>query len=301
MSAGVLPTTDTVPAAAEARTMANFDGGVTLVGAAEVDQVTTRDGVAEVPRDGALLVFKVTGHEGCPRDGGCAPWNQQKLSVAIGSRVVKLPPGKGSYAVGVPADAVGDVALRLKDLDFTQSVSLPAQEPGVDNIAVLARPDVKTSLKRTVTLTETLTSPNASSPSTPVREVTVRGASLGFYGWGTNAQRRVIHPRKPDQAYLFVDVDWVYDDDPPGFEPTSMDFREVRLRLPNGKLVPAVRNNPDGDPYEWAFPVTGQFTKGVLYLGGESVDKLASGQPVTSTLSRTSSGDPQPALVPIQF
>jgi hypothetical protein len=253
--------------------MASRKTGVRIAGLQDVDSFGSGDAERRAPDGGRLIAFRLTAWE-CD-DEPCVPWSKARLKVAVGSDVRKLPAGKGTYVVAVPAGA-RKVDLVMNQDPHTQTLSLLDGEPGKDNIKVLALApkDRRVRINESFPILETR-NPDGQQLT---RATTVKSAELSFFESGET-------PSSPRQAYLKVLAEYTI----PGSSTVfAYQVWEIAFTV-KGKAVKKEDFDTSND-VNIAFTVPADLRSGVLNVGGTTTSL---GQGFTLTLdSRT---------VPISF
>jgi hypothetical protein len=262
----------------EPRAIGSQEAGVAVVATSEPDSVETKDGERRAPDGGSLVVFTLA--DWSCESPPCKPWTTLEPQLQADGLVKDLPRGGDTFVVALPA-GTSQLRLVVEDAGYQQSVSLLDDDPGSQNITLLAQKDPtrRVEVDRTVQLTEQTDIQFREPDGSLVNQFT-RDAMV------TSAQRRFFYgdarPSTPGKAFLVVSAAYSY----PGktqryaFAPTEVVFVDSR-----GTTYPVTGQAAAGSSL-LTFEIPGSVTAGSLVFGGSTSKTAANGVPYTSTLAR---------------
>ncbi|GAA3543855.1 hypothetical protein [Nocardioides daeguensis] len=245
------PSTATGTARAPVATIAGRTGGVRVSGLRLEDRVPGKDGPLVAAPRSRLRTFTLA--DGPCQEEPCRSWSALPLQVVVDGRSVALPAGGPSYAVAVPIGASAELRLDLDGYD--QRVSLRDGAATGRNIAVLTRPDTRTTIGADLVLR-----PTADAPLGPdaVRAVHVGEARLFFFDGSRGL-------RDPARAYLAVDVTYTTPDDG---RARRFELADLHLEAADGTAYPRRDLTPDTPSDDTVFIVPATFESGTLVIEG---------------------------------
>ena len=233
---------------------------VTLTAAGEIDRYGTGDQARSAASGQKLIALQVSYGGGDVTSVGGA-----KAALAVsGGAPRPLPPTSGAsdwIVASVPSSA--SPQLVLDDGGITQTLALPSGTPGSGNIAVLRR------THRTAVLLKAFDVPVRISRGSASANLTFKAnatfAALNFWA----PRHDTVHPSSPAKALLSASL--TYRDPKSSSPKRTYGFytRIVRLRLPNGQIVPA-RNLASGGQIQNVFEVPAGFTSGRIEITGST-------------------------------
>lgn len=243
------PTTASGTAPAPRATLAGRTGGVRISDLRAEDRVAGKEGPLVAAAGTRLRTFTLA--NGPCQEEPCQPWSALPLQVVVDGRSVALPAGGPSYAVAVPDGASAE--LRLDADRYDQRISLSDGAPTGRNIAVLTRPDTRTTIG-----TDLVLRPRADAPLGPdaVRTVHVGEARLFFFDG-----RRGLPD--PGRAYLSVEVTYTTPDDGSA---RRFEVADLHLEAADGTAYPRRDLTPDTPSPDTVFIVPATFASGTLVI-----------------------------------